>query len=204
MHKLDDVYRTGYGHNIELCTKSPSQTRVAFIEPSVRMGHLRYVPEEFQSNQLPLIHYLNPPLLVTASVFPFIHPVAHPNPGSRILTYFLGFGTCFVILSISVEGLFYLSYSTTLVLWIEVEAIIRPPPKGTKDGHDSKPAILSHHFRPDDMRIALFFLFFVQVAFFGTGKWVALCCTSEFLRACAHDNLRSVASISSVYLSMTH
>lgn len=27
-----------------------------------------------------------------------------------------------------------------------------------------------YHFREDDLRIALFFLFFVQVGFFGTGK----------------------------------
>ena len=32
---------------------------------------------------------------------------------------------------------------------------------------------VEHKFELDDLRIALFFLFFVQVGFFGTGKYVA-------------------------------
>ena len=79
-----------------------------------------------------------------------------------------------MILSISVEGLFFLSYSALLVVWIEIEAAIRLPPSqpdvtngvvaGGKTGAD--------RYQPeaDDLRIALFFLFFVQVAFFGTGN----------------------------------
>ena len=31
---------------------------------------------------------------------------------------------------------------------------------------------LTYDFHQDDLRIALFFLFFVQVGFFGTGKYV--------------------------------
>jgi GPI ethanolamine phosphate transferase 1 len=77
--------------------------------------------------------------------------------------FFLGFGVCFVILSISVEGLFYLAYSATLIIWIEVEAALRHVP-----GSSVKP--VASGFRADDARIALFFLFFVQIAFFGTGK----------------------------------
>jgi GPI ethanolamine phosphate transferase 1 len=63
-------------------------------------------------------------------------------------------------LSISVEGLFYLAYSITLIIWIEVEAALRAG-ETVKDGY---------RFRREDARIAMFFLFFVQVAFFGTGK----------------------------------
>lgn len=85
---------------------------------------------------------------------------------SRILMFFLSFGACFVILSISVEGLFYLAYSITLVIWIDVEAVVR------EDHRDrgAKNAGNAYSFRADDLRIALFFLFFVQIAFFGTGK----------------------------------
>jgi phosphatidylinositol glycan class N len=79
--------------------------------------------------------------------------------------YFLGFGACFVILSISVEGIFYTVYSTTLFTWIEVESALRA--YSTKSTNTR-----IYHFQQDDMRIALFFLFFVQVAFFGTGKCV--------------------------------
>lgn len=88
------------------------------------------------------------------------------TPFSKFLVYFLGFGPCFVILSISVEGLFYVAYSATLVSWIMVESILR--------NGSPRPATLQidkvYRFRPDDLRIAVFFLFFVQVGFFGTGK----------------------------------
>jgi phosphatidylinositol glycan class N len=82
--------------------------------------------------------------------------------------FFLGFGVCFVILSISVEGLFYLAFSATLALWIEVEAALHSSTTNTGD-LDRKVA-KSYTYKADDLRIALFFLFFVQIAFFGTGK----------------------------------
>lgn len=77
---------------------------------------------------------------------------------------FLGLGTCFVILSISIEGLFYLAFSMTLVTWIEVESMLREP-SPVADNRKKH-----YSFQVDDLRIALFFLFFVQIAFFGTGK----------------------------------
>lgn len=87
------------------------------------------------------------------------------NPIGRILMYFLGLSVCFIILSISVEGLFFVAFSATLLLWVEVEALVRQPktPSNSKD-------LTSYRPQPDDVRIAVFFLFFVQVAFFGTGK----------------------------------
>ncbi|KAF7984541.1 hypothetical protein HWV62_13727 [Athelia sp. TMB] len=88
----------------------------------------------------------------------------HPSPSSRILSLFLGLGVCFVILSISVEGLFYTSLVGTLFLWVEVEAMLR----GVSDKR--KPDSTSYSFQVDDLRIAIFFLFFVQIAFFGTGN----------------------------------
>jgi phosphatidylinositol glycan class N len=82
--------------------------------------------------------------------------------------FFLGFGACFVILSISIEGLFYLAFSVTLGLWIEVEGMLHPSTKNSSDPSRKMPK--SYKFQADDLRIALFFLFFVQTAFFGTGK----------------------------------
>ena len=80
-----------------------------------------------------------------------------------MLMYFLGFAPCFVILSISVEGQFYLAYAATLLVWIEVEAALRPT--SAKKAEETR-----YKIRSDDLRIALFFLVFVQVGFFGTGK----------------------------------
>jgi len=131
-------------------------------------------------------------VLVVSATLPFLHLPMHRTISSRVLTYFLGFGPCFVILSISAEGMFYSAYSVTLVMWILVEGIVRKyrqavsigtlspaiassasttsnsSSDGGKEGGQTKPG--GYRFQLDDLRIALFFLFFVQVGFFGTGK----------------------------------
>jgi GPI ethanolamine phosphate transferase 1 len=108
---------------------------------------------------------------VAASLLPFIFPVKHSNPSSKILTFFLAFTVCFVILSISVEGLFYLAYSAAVTLWIEVEAVLRNASTvALTKGKGKEKERVRYQPRADDLRIALFFLFFNQVAFFGTGK----------------------------------
>ena len=96
--------------------------------------------------------------------------------------YFLGFGPCFVILSISEEGLFYVAYSITLVHWIQVERTVRlgnrretcqPRNEDMINGKVNGKTFRrtrEYSFQWDDVRTALFFLFFVQVGFFGTGK----------------------------------
>ncbi|KAG1751768.1 Phosphatidylinositolglycan class N-domain-containing protein [Suillus lakei] len=103
-------------------------------------------------------------ILAVSSTYPFISKTQHNTPTSRIISLFLGFGVCFIILSISVEGLFYAAFTCNLLLWIEVEATVqsnRVVAASQNQGYE---------FRTDDIRIALFFLFFVQVAFFGTGN----------------------------------
>ena len=108
---------------------------------------------------------------VSASLFPFAFPVKHQHPYSKILSYFLAFSACFVILSISVEGLFFLSYSALLVVWVEIEAAVRIRSSPSGDGKTAEAGPTGgYQPRADDLRIALFFLFFVQVAFFGTGN----------------------------------
>lgn len=108
---------------------------------------------------------------VISSVYPFLSQVQHSSPRTKIMTFFLAFSVCFVVLSISVEGLFYSAFTCNLLLWIEVETAVRK--KMSVDGSTSKEVRSeSYHFQADDVRTALFFLFFVQVAFFGTGKYV--------------------------------
>ena len=107
-------------------------------------------------------------MTVIASIIPFVLHLSKPTPESRILAFFLGFSVCFVILSISSEGLFYFSYASTLFVWVEVETVLRAQkqklePKGPV-------TVVSYRLQMDDLRIAVFFLFFVQVGFFGTGK----------------------------------
>lgn len=103
-----------------------------------------------------------------SALLPFFLRAPRTTEG-RLLTYFLSFCPCFVLLSIRAEGLFYLSYCTTLYLWTRVEEAVRPETQKLATGEYEQrwnPRRLS----PDDVRIALFFLFFVQVGFFGTGK----------------------------------
>lgn len=121
---------------------------------------------------LPRLHQIAAWLiLASSSVYPFISKVRHPSPTSKIISFFLAFAVCFVILSISVEGLFYSAYTCNLLLWIEIEALVRNSDisNGNGSAADQQPSI-SYRFRADDIRIALFFLFYVQVAFFGTGN----------------------------------
>ena len=105
--------------------------------------------------------------LALASLFPIFLTAPRTAEG-RLLTYFLSFCPCFVILSIRAEGLFYLSYCTTLYLWTMVEEDVRP--KKATNGRDQGSRWNPRGLSRDDVRIALFFLFFVQVGFFGTGK----------------------------------
>ncbi|KAH9985887.1 Phosphatidylinositolglycan class N-domain-containing protein [Russula compacta] len=111
-------------------------------------------------------------IFALASLFPSFFAAPRTAEG-RLLTYFLSFCPCFVVLSIRAEGLFYMSYCTTLYLWTLVEEDVRSEnsrcravANGGEYGSSWNPRRLSL----DDVRIALFFLFFVQVGFFGTGN----------------------------------
>ncbi|KAK0192589.1 Phosphatidylinositolglycan class N-domain-containing protein [Armillaria mellea] len=124
---------------------------------------------------LPLLNQISGWIVLSvSSLLPFISRVKHSTPMPKILMYFLGFGPCFVILSISVEGMFYVAYSMTLLCWIKVESSLRNAQRFKPEN------VQVYRFQADDLRIVLFFLFFVQVGFFGTGN---------------------VASVSSFYLS---
>jgi phosphatidylinositol glycan class N len=113
-----------------------------------------------------------------ASLFPlfsFFLLTAPRTAEGRLLTYFLSFCPCFVVLSISAEGLFYVSYCATLYLWTLVEEDARPEKAKYKAAADGDGSGCGFEWNPRrlslaDVRIALFFLFFVQVGFFGTGK----------------------------------
>lgn len=111
---------------------------------------------------------------MVSSTLPFAPGLTYPTPGTRIVTLFLGFSVCFVILSISVEGLFYLAYTANLLIWAKVEGIVRQQSKPNFKGED-QPQTKGYQLQMDDLRIAVFFLFFVQVGFFGTGKYVLPC-----------------------------
>lgn len=111
---------------------------------------------------------------VTSSIFPYIMNTPHTT-SSKLLMYFLGFAPCFIILSISVEGLFFATYSAVLLCWVISEKIMRHSElllrnPAAKRVEESKRAD-GYVFDFGDVRLALTFLFFVHLGFFGIGKY---------------------------------
>jgi Phosphatidylinositolglycan class N (PIG-N) len=94
---------------------------------------------------------------------------------------FLAFSPTFIILTISYEGLFYVTFFTTLVLWSELEtkvALAAETPvtlaNGLANGNGhAVPVAALRSFRKlalSDARIALFFFVLLQTGFFATGN----------------------------------
>ncbi|KIY66248.1 PigN-domain-containing protein [Cylindrobasidium torrendii FP15055 ss-10] len=119
-------------------------------------------------------------VFVIGTAVPFISTVKHQTPQTKMISVLLGLAPCFILLSISVEGLFLAAYAMTLLVWVDVETNLRAPRHIPTSSAQTPGKALQYTFQPADLRIVLFFLFFVQVGFFGTGN---------------------VASVSSFYLS---
>ncbi|CAI7602042.1 unnamed protein product [Penicillium manginii] len=130
-------------------------------------------------------------VVMAASVtLPFVHRL-YPDSHylHRLMIIFLTFSPTFIILAISWEGLFYLVFCMTLVTWVRLEHAIYVHTAGanavktSRNGTvaPSKPAAtgsttvdgLTYHYRAltlSDTRVALFFFFLLQSAFFSTGN----------------------------------
>lgn len=133
---------------------------------------------------------------VASLTVPFLHAF---NPRDhylhRLVVIFLAFGPLFIILTISYEGLFYLFIATTLVSWVRLEhriyqassapartsangkptesEITNPLAPALQAAKDRETALATGDYRSltlSDARICLFFLFFLQSAFFSTGN----------------------------------
>jgi len=133
-------------------------------------------------------------LPVASLVVPFLHALQpRDHYLHRLVVIFLALGPMFVILTISYEGLFYLAIAITLVSWVRLEHRIhqRFSPASSTTSTDSPldlptplaPALSAAREREQalatgdyrsltlsDARICLFFLFFLQSAFFSTGN----------------------------------
>ncbi|KAJ8481278.1 hypothetical protein ONZ51_g6113 [Trametes cubensis] len=108
-------------------------------------------------------------------VTPLVVPLMLRDPLSRLLTVFLGFAAFFIWLAIRAEGIFYVVYSLTLFLWVEMESALRSfqlqrEEVATTNRSHTQAHERLRHSQADNIRIAVFFLFFSQVAFFGAGN----------------------------------
>jgi GPI ethanolamine phosphate transferase 1 len=73
-----------------------------------------------------------------------------------------------VLLSVNAEGIFYCLIFAVLQTWAEIEATLRQyaPVSQVKAERTYQPLCM------DDIRVALFYLFFVHGLYFGMGKSV--------------------------------
>jgi phosphatidylinositol glycan class N len=126
-------------------------------------------------------------VLVASLSLPFFHRL-YPNSHylHRLMIIFLTFSPTFIILTISWEGLFYFVFCMTIVTWVRLEHAIYVHTKAdiavqpTGNGSITKPSTgtatvdgETFHYRAltlSDVRVALFFFFLLQAAFFSTGN----------------------------------
>ncbi|KAL1297059.1 hypothetical protein AAFC00_004648 [Neodothiora populina] len=135
-------------------------------------------------------------VFVSSLAVPFVYGLtSNNNYLHRLVVIFLSFAPMFVILTISYEGLFYFALSCTLITWVRLEHKVyrtfTPPepshlPAQSSTASDLKPlvhakvtstirqqAVANGDYRAltlADARIALFFLYLLQSAFFSTGN----------------------------------
>ncbi|CBF79187.1 hypothetical protein AN7049.2 [Aspergillus nidulans FGSC A4] len=128
-------------------------------------------------------------VLIASLLLPFAHRL-YPNSHylHRLMIIFLTFSPTFIILTISYEGLFYFAFCMTLVTWVRLEHATyvytaKPvakqaqetiePPKKANPGATTVVDGETYRFRTltvSDARVALFFFFLLQSAFFSTGN----------------------------------
>ncbi|KAI9226786.1 MAG: Phosphatidylinositolglycan class N-domain-containing protein [Piptocephalis tieghemiana] len=121
-------------------------------------------------------------ILIFSSIYPFL-PRLVPGASSisgitpsqdhylfRLVTIYLAFAPPFLLLCISYEALFYASFSLTLLLWLFLEYGLYMASEEHEMVPDGEVLSTTRPLRVRDVRTAAFFLFFVNVAFFGTGN----------------------------------
>lgn len=97
----------------------------------------------------------------------------------RLIVIFLQFAPTFIILTISYEGLFYFAFCLCIFSWTRLEHKVylhtssRPSPTTTTSATPLDPALRTGSHRAltlSDTRIALFFFYLIQSAFFSASN----------------------------------
>ena len=127
--------------------------------------------------------------LLTSLFLPQLHSL-YPNSHyiHRLVVIFLQFAPTFVILSISFEGLFYFAFCLCLFSWMRLEhqvylhtttkseaiadtrSSVHPAVEAVADQPITPPPTIYRPLTLADARIALFFFFFIQSAFFSASN----------------------------------
>ncbi|KAK6517209.1 Glycosyl phosphatidyl inositol anchor synthesis, variant 3 [Arthrobotrys conoides] len=90
----------------------------------------------------------------------------------QLMVPFLTFSPTFIILTISYEGLFYVSFCAMLATWVQMEYLVYQQINSTEEDRAKDKGVRTLDL--GDNRIALFFFFFIQAGFFGTGNVASL------------------------------
>ncbi|KAJ2376851.1 Glycosyl phosphatidyl inositol anchor synthesis [Coemansia sp. RSA 2607] len=142
-------------------------------------------------------------VLVVSTLLPLLHG-SRLNQSARdqhflyrLVTIYLAFATPFVLLTVSYESIFYFSYSIVLLLWLSIEralyfeyaedqllapteqtrlsSLLSPQTSASLSGTNASSVLrIGRKLNLSDMRTSIMFLFFVNVAFFGTGNVASL------------------------------
>ncbi|PWY66844.1 GPI-anchor [Aspergillus sclerotioniger CBS 115572] len=123
-------------------------------------------------------------VLVASLLLPFLYRLySNSHYLHRLMVLFLTFSPTFIILTISYEGLFYFVFCMTLATWVRLEHAIYVYTAATGDGAaipkktgtEATAVVEGQAYRyrtlgVSDARVALFFFFLLQSAFFSTGN----------------------------------
>ncbi|KAH7050936.1 Phosphatidylinositolglycan class N-domain-containing protein [Linnemannia elongata] len=120
-------------------------------------------------------------LFITGSI-PFVYGArSSQHYLLRMVIIYLSFAPIFILLSTSYESIFYFCLSATLLSWLMLERKIysasEMQPLSDTLHSEKRAATADYPIRglsPKDARPAIFFLFFINVAFFGTGNVASL------------------------------
>lgn len=100
------------------------------------------------------------------------------SPLSRLTSIFLGFAPPFLLLSIGYEALFYFALAVSLLAWLLYEnaciSISTTASSASINANQDKGILEERYIQLSDMRIALTFMVFFNIAFFGTGNFASI------------------------------
>ncbi|KAI8908971.1 Phosphatidylinositolglycan class N-domain-containing protein [Gorgonomyces haynaldii] len=97
---------------------------------------------------------------------------------NRLVVIYLSFAPLFVLFSVSYESLFYFFFSMTILVWMLLEQRLYFFETKVYRGQEYAEIVQKQDKHRDlqlsDMRIATFFMLFINIAFFGTGNLASI------------------------------
>ncbi|ORZ23222.1 Phosphatidylinositolglycan class N-domain-containing protein [Absidia repens] len=133
---------------------------------SIALVYLTVIDEEKLSLRNQISNWVT---VCTASIYPFIYlGKSNQDYLGRLLTICFSLAPLMTLLSTSYEMLFYVCLCATLLTWLEMERELY------RKNSTTIKLLSVRTLQSGDIRRALFFLFFINISFFGTGNVASL------------------------------